>query len=144
MARRKSLMGTLKTQRGITLVEVMIAAFLLLVTFLGLATTYSRGRVQIDLEEDRRRATCVAQARFDGIRRDLAYENLGDLDDTVTTFVVDGINYQVSHNVVVGTPESQATTLVITVNWNAIIDGNPIPRSVVSTTILARSLGWAS
>ena len=144
MTRRKNLMGILKTRRGITLVEVMIAAFLLLVTFLGLATTYSRGRVQINLEEDRRKATCVAQARFDGIRRDLTYEDLADLDSTVSTFIVDGITYQVSHSVAVGTPESQATTLVVTVNWNANIEGNLVPRSVVSTTILARSLGWTS
>ena len=144
MARRKNLIRILKGRRGITLVEVMIAAFLLLVTFLGLATTYSRGRVQIDLEEDRRKATCVAQARFDGIRRDLVYEDLADLDSTVSTFVVDGINYQVSHSVASATPESLATTIVLTVNWNAIIDGNPVPRAVVSTTILARSLGWTS
>jgi prepilin-type N-terminal cleavage/methylation domain-containing protein len=125
---------------GFTLIEVLVAAVLLLIVFFGLAQVYTRGRRQVDLEEDRRRATAVAQARLDGIRRDFRYETLPGLDGTDTTFVVDKTSFVVSHDVTPATPEPQATTVAVTVTWNAIVGGANVPRSLTATTLLARGM----
>ena len=128
---------------GFSLIETLIAAFLLLIVFFLLAQAYSRGRVQLNYEEDRRRATEVLQARLDGIRRDFRYDDLGALAGADTIYVVDNLAYAVSHQVLPGTPEAQATTLTLTVTWNAEVDGAVVPRTHTCTTILARGMPWS-
>jgi hypothetical protein len=128
---------------GFSVVETLIAAVLLLIVFFMMAQAYTRGRVLLDHEEDRRRATAVLQARLDGIRRDFTYDNLGSLAGSDTTYVVDDLAYTVSHQVLVGTPEVHATTLTLTVTWNAVVDGTNVPRSHSCVTILARGLPWS-
>jgi hypothetical protein len=122
------------------LIVVLVAAVLLLIVFFGLAQVTVRGRRQVDLEEDRRRATAVAQARLDGLRSDYRYETLPGLDGTDTTFVVDNRDYAVSHAVQPGVPEGQATTIALTVTWNAKINGSDVPRSLSATTVLGRGM----
>lgn len=137
-------MMTLQARRrsasGMTILEVMVACALLMIVFLGLAETFRRGRGQVDLEEDRRKATAVVQARLDGIRRDWRYDDLPGLDGTDTTLVVDGAPYTITHDVEPGVPEAQATTLTLTVTWFARVAGNDVPRSQVLTTILGRGM----
>jgi type II secretory pathway pseudopilin PulG len=125
---------------GFSLIETMIAAILLIVVFFGLAQVYARGRRQIDYEEDRRKASAVAQARLDGIRRDFRYDDLPGLAGTDTTYAVDGRTYTVGHAVQAGVPEAQATTVTVTVAWNAAIEGGTVARDLACTTILARGL----
>jgi Tfp pilus assembly protein PilV len=129
-------------RRGFSLLETLVAAFLLIFVFFGLAQIYYRGRVQLGFEEDRRKATAVAQARLDGIRRDFAYDDLPALAGTDTTYTVDNRTYTVSHAVAAETPEPKATTITLTVTWQAIVRGNPIDRTLVVTTILGRGLSW--
>jgi prepilin-type N-terminal cleavage/methylation domain-containing protein len=129
-----------RNQHGVTLVEVMVAAFLLAIAFGGLAQIYTRGRGQIDLEEDRRKATGIAQARFDTIRRAVEYEDLDSLDDTITTFTVDGRTFQLSHAVVVDSPEIHSTEVQITISWTAHLEHRDITRSQTAATIFGRGL----
>ncbi len=129
-----------RSDGGFTLFEILIAAVLLLIVFFGLAQIYSRGRRQLGYEEDRRKATEVAQARLDGIRRDFRYDDLPLLDGTDTTLVVDNRPYVVSHEVTAGTPEDQTTTVGVTVSWSALVGGSSITRDLSTTTILARGM----
>ena len=125
---------------GFTLLEVLVAAVILVLVFFGLAQVYARGRGQVDFEEDRRRATGIVQARLDGIRRDYRYDTLPNLHDVDTTYVVDGRSYVVSHDIAAGFPEGQATTIALTVTWNAKVAGSNVPRSLGATTVLGRGM----
>jgi prepilin-type N-terminal cleavage/methylation domain-containing protein len=131
-----------RSEEGFTLLEVMVAASLLLVVFYGVTQFYVRGRTQLDFEEHRRKASAVAQARLDGIRRDRRYDQLAALNNTGTdtTYVLENKNYAVHHQVVVGTPEPQATTVTVTVTWTARVAGANVNRTLVASTILARGM----
>ena len=125
--------------RGFTLIEVMIAATLVLLVFFGLAQVYALGRRQINLEESRRKATMLVQARLEGIRRDYQFDTLGTLGAADGTVVVDNRSFQISHTAaLLGTGE-QAAAVTVTVTWLAPV-GEGVYRSVDGTTILARSL----
>jgi Tfp pilus assembly protein PilV len=126
-------------EAGFSLLEVFVAAFLLIIVFFGLAQTYMRGRVQIGYEEDRRKATAVAQWRLDGIRRDFAFDDLASLDGTTLTTQVDNRNYTIVHAITSG-PESHAMTVELTITWQADVGGSDVSRSLVATTILGRGL----
>lgn len=127
-------------QRGLTLLEVLIAAILLIIIFFGLAQYYTRGRKHLGYEEDRRKATAVAQDRIDGIRRDYSYDGLMSLDGTDTTYVVDQRTYIVSHEVLPNTPEDQSTTLHLTIEWDVRVSGSVFRRAHDVTTILGRGM----
>jgi Tfp pilus assembly protein PilV len=132
-------------ESGFALLEVFVAAILLIIVFLGLAQTYWRGRREIDYEEDRRKATAVLQARFDGIRRDHRYSDLPLMDGTRpvatdTTYTVDGRRFTVSHSITQGVPEPQATTVTLTVTWKARVGSTQVNRSLSATTILGRAM----
>lgn len=132
--------GPLGDQRGLTLLEVLIAAILIVIIFFGLAQYYARGRKHLGYEEDRRKATAVAQDRIDGIRRDYSFDDLMSLNGKDTTYVVDNRTYVVSHTVLPNTPEDQATTLQITVNWDVDVSGTVYERNLEVTTILGRGM----
>ncbi len=117
---------------------MLVAAFLLLVVFSGIAQVVLRGRIQIDYEEDRRKATAIAQARLDDIRRDYRYESLPSLADT--NYVVDGRAFTVSHDVEPGTPEAHATSLRLIVRWTAYADGRAVTRGDTTMMIFARGM----
>ena len=127
-------------ERGFSLLEVLIAAVLLMVVFFGLAQLYARGRGQLNHEEDRRKATAVAQARLDGLRRDFGYDDLPGLDGTDTTFAVDGRDFAVAHDITADAPETNATTITLTVTWTARVGGGEVDRTLTTTTILGRGL----
>jgi Tfp pilus assembly protein PilV len=123
-----------------TLLEVMIAAIILIIVFLGLAQFYWRGRRQIDYEEDRRKATAVVQARFDGLRRDYHFDHLSSLNNTDTTYVVDNRSFRIHHTVTANAPETNATTVRLDVTWVAKVGGSNVNRTMQATTILGRGL----
>lgn len=142
MSHRRSVSDRAWPAAGFSLLEVLVAATLLMVVFFGLAQTHARARRQLDYEEDRRKASAVAQSRLDGLRRDYRYDDLVALDGVDTTYVVDDRSYRVALDVAVGTPESEATTLTATVAWTAKITGGEVDRSLSAVTILARGLPW--
>ncbi|MCK4412102.1 MAG: hypothetical protein KAY32_01025 [Candidatus Eisenbacteria sp.] len=130
-------------REGFSLLEILIAAFLLVIVFFGLAQTYWRGRVQLGYEEDRRKATAVAQLRLDGIRRDYSYDDLTSLDGITVTEQVDNRTYSMAHAITPG-PESQSATVHLTVTWQADVGGTSVDRTLEATTILGRGLPFGS
>jgi Tfp pilus assembly protein PilV len=126
--------------RGFTFIELLVASFLLLLVFYGLAAVYAKGRRQVDYEEDRRKATAVAQARLDGLRRDYRFDNLLSVDGVDTTYVVDNRSFFVSHSITDTTPEPQAKTVEVTVTWMAQVAGAGVARSVVTETVFGRGM----
>jgi type II secretory pathway pseudopilin PulG len=125
---------------GFSLLEVMIAAFLLIIVFFGLAQIYTRSRTQIDYEEDRRKATAVAQARLDGIRRDYTFDTISELIGRDTTIVSDRREYDISHFIFPHYPDSHAVTCSLIVAWTASVAGTDVERTLEATTILGRSI----
>jgi len=125
---------------GFSLLEVLIAAVLLIIVFFGLAQLYAKGRNQMNYEEDRRKATAVAQARIDGIRSDYRYDMLPSLDGVDTTYVVDDRDFTVSQEITAGAPEPEATTVKLEVSWTAKVYGNDVERTLEVTTILGRGM----
>jgi prepilin-type N-terminal cleavage/methylation domain-containing protein len=128
-----------RSQSGFTLIEVMVAAMTLLLLFFGMAQIFSKGRGQLVIDEDKRNAVAVAQARLESLREDYRHIDLPGVAANDTTYVVGGRNYTVAHAVTADAPENRATTVTVTVNWNAMVNGNTIARSLDCTTILGRS-----
>lgn len=127
---------------GFTLLEVMIAAILLLIMFFGLARVHGAARKQIVMEDRRRTATNVLENHVEAIRRDTTYDGLAALNGRVVQYVVDGVTYSARNTITVATPEAQATTILVAVSWPEMINTTAITRSVQCTTILARGLSW--
>jgi type II secretory pathway pseudopilin PulG len=127
-------------QGGFSLLEVLVAASLLIIVFYGVAQYYVRGRGQIDYEENRRKATAVLQNRLDGIRRDYTFDALPGLNGTTVTFTVENKNYQVLHEVFPGRPESESDSLALTVTWPERVGSGTVNRSLKAVTFLARGM----
>jgi type II secretory pathway pseudopilin PulG len=133
---------TRRGQAGFSLLEVLIAAFLLLIVFFGVAHYYVGGRRQIDFEENRRKAGAVLQNRLDGIRREYTYDGLHYLNGRDTTFTVENKDYVVSHAVQVGYPDVsyQATKLILRVRWQERVGSGTVTRADTVATVLARGM----
>ncbi len=127
---------------GFTLVEVMVASFMLLLVFFGMAQFHARGHKQMLGEDHWRKASGVARSRLERVRRYQRYDDLANLAATDTTYVLDGRDFVVSHAVATGSPELQASTITVTITWNETLDGGDVPRSLSCSTIIARSLPW--
>jgi prepilin-type N-terminal cleavage/methylation domain-containing protein len=127
-------------QRGFSLLEVLVASFLLIIVFFGLAQLHARGRRQIDYEEDRRKATGVLQSRLDGIRRDYTFDTLPSLNGTILSLAVDSRPYTIAHVV---TPDDslQMDTVRLAVTWQARTSGGAtVNRTMTASTLLARGM----
>jgi hypothetical protein len=123
------------------LLEVMVASLLLLVVLFGLAQFYTRGRTQVDYEEYRRKATAVAQTRMDALRKDFRYEDLPGLDGADTTYVVDGRNYRVLHEVRSPVPPgSQSTEVILNVIWTLRVGASSVPDTLQTISMLGRGM----
>ncbi len=128
---------------GFTLIEVMVASFMLLLVFFGLAQFHARGHNQIVGEDHWRKASGIARSRLDRVRRYNRYDDLVNISAADTTYVVDGLSYVVSHTLVTDTPELQSSTITVTVTWNDNLARGLVARSLSCTTIIARSLPWS-
>ncbi len=136
------------------MIEVLVASILLIVVMYGLAQYFTRGRTQVDYEEDRRKATAVAQDRLEQARRwsfdyiqSRAAGNGSSANDT--TYAVDGRSYTVSlwvteaDTVAAGNPVNDFLTRVrATVKWTFPVDynqSNLATRTLDATTLIGRS-----
>jgi hypothetical protein len=141
----RSLTAPVRNERGLTILEVLIAAVLLIIVMFWLTQFYVQGRKHIDHEEYRRKATAVAQARLDGVR-EWPYDSLlvwvnaaAPLDSTV---VMDGKPYDVQLLFAAG-PNPNTTQVKAVVEWDSALpyeSGNVYTRRDTTTTFIARRL----
>jgi len=129
-------------EHGFTLIEVMVAAVVLLLVYFGAAQYAARSRTQMDLDESRRVASSIARARLESLRREESFDTLATLAGRDTTYIVGTRNYAVTHAVQAGVPETFASTVTVTVGWNKLIGGNTVPRTLTLTSIFGRSIPW--
>ena len=141
MSAKPPLRGVAGDQRGFTFLEVLIAAFLLVIVMFGLMQYYVQGRKHMDFEESRRKATAVMQERLDQLRR-RPYDSLPAYDGTDTTITVDGRTFTLSHRVVPDFPGPNATTLRVAARWTEMVNYDPsntFTRSDTMTTMVGRA-----
>ncbi len=124
---------------GFTLLEVVVAATLILILFFGLAQIYTRGRAQIDMEESRRKATALVQSRLEGIRSDFTFDTLTGVGNADGQTVVDNRSFQISHTATPLPSGEEAATVTVVVSWVVPVNGG-VTRSVSGTTVLARGM----
>jgi hypothetical protein len=132
-----------RNERGLTILEVLIAAVLLIIVLFWLTQFYVQGRKHIDYEEHRRKATAVAQAGLDGVR-EWPYDSLmvwvnsgTSLDSTV---VMDGRTYDL-HLLFAAGPNPNTSEVSAVVAWNAAVPyepGNAFVRRDTTTTLIGR------
>ena len=127
---------------GFTLIEVMVASFMLLLVFFGLAQFHARGHKQLVVEDHWRKASGVARSRLERVRRYNRYDDLANIAAADTTYVLDGLNYVVSHTVMTGTPELESSEITVTVTWNENMEQGTVARLLTCSTIISRSLPW--
>lgn len=134
----------LRDERGVSMIEVLIAAVILVIVMFWLTTYYVEGRKHLDYEEHRRKATALGQARLDQARTWPYDVLLGIANSTSsdTTMTVDGRDYMVKLVVSPG-PNPHCSTVKAVVQWDATLSydsRNSFVRSDTTTTIIGRSL----
>src|SRR5436190_1723108 len=71
---KAGIVSKIRDQRGVTLLETLIAAFILLFVLLSMISSYTLGRRDIDQEEIKRRATALAMDRLETVKSRYANE----------------------------------------------------------------------
>ena len=141
-ARGSHLTRLARRSSGFTLVEVIVASFMLLIVFFGLAQFHARGHNQLVGEDHWRNASGVARSRLERVRRFNRYDDLVNISAADTTYVLNGLNYVVSHAVITGIPELQCSEITVTVTWSENMPSGAVDRSLACSTIISRSLPW--
>ena len=145
MSPSRSRLSLVGDERGLTILEVLIAAVLLIVVMFWLTQFYVQGRKHLDYEENRRKATAVAQAQLDNVR-EWPYDSvLSWVDSTSmdTTVVQGGIPYDVKMVFTAG-PNPHTTQVSAVVQWEAGVPyepSNPFTRRDTTTTLIGRRVG---
>ena len=122
--------------------EVMIASFLVLLVFFGLAQTHQRGRALLSMSETHRQATIIAGTSLDALRSETHYRDLAALDGTTRDLNVGGRAYTVAYRISMDDPAPESATVEVTVGWTEVVGGKDVPRNVNCTSILGRSVYW--
>jgi type II secretory pathway pseudopilin PulG len=136
--------GGRSPESGFSLIELTIAAFILLVLAASIVAAGLGSRRQLDYEEVRRRALSIGQERFETLRARFAFDDIVKAQvDTTITF--DGTVFTLRSNVTEGTDPAGPDTLdpfvkfvSDTVYWNALsADGSvTVRRRVVLGTYI--------
>lgn len=141
----------LANQQGLTLLEVMLAAVILLFVLFSMISGYSMGRVNLDREEVKRRAVALAQDRMETMRaRSNAppvTANFNKLQPSAidTSYTVDGNVFTLVSGVTYLPPGSDrfsATLDLITmdVSWTVYKKAGTATRSIRIAGAIARDL----
>ncbi len=142
----------MRSQRGLTLLETLIASFLLLFILLSMVTAYTFGRLSLEREEVKRKATAVCQNRLETVKARYARQRpqIGDAawaniipSQIDTTVVVDRQTFTVASTVAVDNQADQKLKVVtIIVSWTAKRNNNTsLTRSVRGTTSIGKIIG---
>jgi type II secretory pathway pseudopilin PulG len=134
-------------QRGVTLLETLVAALILLFVLLSMVSGYALGRINLDREEVKRRAIGVAQDRLEEIRA-RSMSSVHGWDWVVqaridTTYFVDGTTFTLTSAVQDSAPglHSGAIRSIVSVDvgWTVYKKGGGTAlRSVRSQTVMTR------
>jgi len=136
-------------QRGLSLLEVMIAALILLFVLLSMVSGYMLGRVNLDREEVKRRAIGLAQDRLETIRaRSIASLAAWDLVVKAridTTYTLDGTTFTLTSTVDDSLPNTQFTKPVrkivtVDVGWTVVKRVGTAARSIRSSTVMSKDI----
>ena len=139
----------IRSEAGVTLLETLIAAVILLFVLLSMISGYTLGRINIDREEVKRKATAIAQDRLETVKSRYAHNTDFDgwaqiwPDGIDTTYVVDGTTFTVASTV---TPSTGSTrddgsrkTINLDVRWTAKKNNNTaVVRTIRATTDITR------
>lgn len=116
---------------GFTLIEVMIAVFILVTALLGIISTTLIVVKSNTLSKTMTTATTLARDRMEQLKN-TGYDNLaGGTDNTTMNNSIYTATWTVTAD---GTPAAGMKTIVVTVGWN----WRGVQRSVAVTTIVAR------
>jgi hypothetical protein len=145
----------LKPQAGLTLLETLIAAFILLFMLLSMVSAYNFGRLNLDREEVKRKATALALDRLEQVKARYARERLDQpqfaweegIEPAMidTTYVVDGTTFILTSVITCPLAPCDDGTLKnveVTVSWTAKKNNNTaVTRTVAASTSIARVIG---
>jgi hypothetical protein len=102
-----------QNSRGISVMETLLATFLVSILAVEVASFFARGRTAI-LEEGRKRdAVQFAQGELERLET----LPLAELIDETKSVTVDGVVYQLSTHVTPDLPEVNMKQVAVTVNW---------------------------
>jgi Tfp pilus assembly protein PilV len=145
----------IRSEAGLTLLETLIAAVILLFVLLSMVSAYRLGRINIDREEVKRKATAVAQDRLETLKSRYAhnFDQDGWTDiwpsEIDTTYVVDGTTFTVTSivtsNVAGGAEFGGRKTINLDVSWTAMRNNNTsVVRSIRATTDITRIIPFGT
>lgn len=131
---------------GFSLLEVIVATFILGILATAIITTGVRSRRQIDYDEVRRGAIAVAEERLETVRGSFAFDDIvpSNID---TTVVLDGTSFTLSSvvedGIVPGSADSlddYMKTVTDTVSWVETRAGANVTRRVTMSTAVFRDI----
>ncbi len=101
-------------QRGMTLIEIVIAILILAIMAIGMSQFFTRGRIGFGHEEQKRIGVLLAQ---EALERTVSrpYTQIIDWSELRT---IDATNYTVAVTTLVDAPEQDMKTIHCTVTWN--------------------------
>jgi Tfp pilus assembly protein PilV len=138
----------LRGQEGLSLLETLIAAFILLFVMLSMITSFALGRRDVDQEEIKRKATAIAMDRLEHVRSRYAVglHSPGNAWNQIappyidTTYVVDGYTFTLV-SIVADSTEVGRKSITVDVSWTAKRHNNSaVTRKVRATTDIAVAL----
>ncbi len=114
-SQRLKLPAGLRGRSGSSLVEIIIASFLVGVVSLGMVEFFAKGRGAFDQEERKRVATLLGQDALEKARG-TEYALIANSNQTRT---IANISYTVQTTVQTDVPEADIKTISTTVTWQA-------------------------
>jgi len=127
------------SEQGLTLLETLIAAFILLFVMLSMITGYTLGRVNLDREEVKRKAVGLAQDRLEQVKARFPWSDLTAAKIDTSNYVVDGTRFDLTSAVT--DSGLVRKNIVVTVSWTARRNnGTTLTRSIQAATTVARDV----
>ncbi|MBC8367298.1 prepilin-type N-terminal cleavage/methylation domain-containing protein [bacterium] len=109
----------LADQRGASLVEIVVATFILSIVAIGMAEFFAGGRLAFDQEESKRVATLLAQEALERTTA-LSYVNIASWSETRT---IANVDYSIAVTATEDLPQPDIITLQCDVTWDAVPTG---------------------
>lgn len=107
------------TKSGFTIVEVLIAAVILAVGLLAVATMVARSTIQDSRAYYMTRASMIMEEIIESnIRIQYDKDEFKNLGNIALNTIIDGVQYTTNCEVQEHTPIDNATEMTCTINWN--------------------------